>query len=143
MTTTRQSTFHADATNDPLVGTQEHPDDPIELAREPESEAAPWPTQGRAEKSHLVAGVLGLLLGWMGAHRFYLGYKEVAVFQLMLFLVCFIPVVAYGIATGMRPQAFLLIALSTAVIVWIWGAVEGAMILNGMMPHDGHGHPLR
>ena len=135
--------YHPNATNDPLVGTQEHPDEMVEILSEPESEAAPWPTHGKAEKSRRVAGVLGILFGELGIHRFYLSYVEVGLCQLAMFVLTFGAVVAYGAITGMSAKPMFLIALATAAIVWLWGAVEGVMILLGMMPHDGHGHPLR
>ena len=47
--------FEPDATNDPLLGTQEHPDQIQEVVAEPETESAAWPTHGRAEKSRTVA----------------------------------------------------------------------------------------
>jgi TM2 domain-containing membrane protein YozV len=142
-TTDTRKPYHPDATNDPLVGTQEHPDQMVEILREPESEAAPWPTRGRPEKSRVIAGILGILFGELGLHRFYLDYAEVGLCQLAMFVISFGAVLAYGLATKMPLGATLLIATSTAALVWIWGAVEGAMILFGMMPHDGHGHPLR
>jgi len=135
--------YHADATNDPLVGTQEHPDSTVEQEFEPASEAAPWPTAGAAEKSHRVAAVLGILLGGVGMHRFYLGYTKVAAFQLSLTLLCFAAAFAVGLPSGMELATILLIGVQTSMVVWIWGAVEGVMILFGMLPHDGRAHPLR
>ena len=135
--------YHADATNDPLVGTQEHPDSSAELVFDPESEAAPWPTDGVAEKSHVVAGVLGILLGGLGAHRFYLGYTHVGLFQLSLTLLCFAAAFGVGLASGMSLFTILLIGFNTSAVIWIWGVLEGVMILMGMLPHDGHAHPLR
>ena len=135
--------YHPDATNDPLVGTQEHPDQAAELKSEPEQEAAPWPTRGRAVKSRLLAGLLGVFLGGLGLHRFYLSYVEIGVCQLAMFLLSFGFVVVYGLVSGMPRGPMMLIAVFTAALVWLWGAVEGVMILAGMLPHDGHGHPLR
>ncbi|MCE9589762.1 MAG: TM2 domain-containing protein [Planctomycetes bacterium] len=135
--------YHADACNDPLVGTQEHPDQLVEVMLEPESEAAEWPTSGTPEKSHILAGVLGILFGVAGVHRFYLAYFKVAFFQLALFVIVFGAVTAYGVATAMPMTSTLIIATFASALFWLWGAVEGAMILAGLMPHDGHGHPLR
>lgn len=40
-----------------------------------------------AEKK-IVAGILAILLGWLGAHKFYLGYTKEGIIQLILGLLC-------------------------------------------------------
>jgi len=40
-----------------------------------------------AEKK-IVAGILGILLGGLGIHKFYLGYIKEGIIQLLLSLVC-------------------------------------------------------
>ena len=40
-----------------------------------------------AEKK-VTAGILGILLGWLGIHKFYLGYTKEGVIQLILGLLC-------------------------------------------------------
>ncbi len=40
-----------------------------------------------AEKK-IVAGILGILLGWLGIHKFYLGYTKEGIIQILLNLVC-------------------------------------------------------
>lgn len=45
---------------------------------------APAPTQ---ESKKVVAGVLGILLGGLGAHKFYLGYTSTGVIQLIVSLI--------------------------------------------------------
>lgn len=73
-------------------------------------------------KSKVAAGVLGILLGFLGVHNFYLGYTGKAIAQLLITLLsCFI--------------------LSWAS--WIWGLVEGILILTGSMAVDGQGVPLK
>jgi TM2 domain-containing membrane protein YozV len=71
-----------------------------------------------------VAGVLAILLGWLGIHRFYLGYTNIAIAQLLLgllgLLTCFI----------------------TTLAAAVWGIVEGIMILTGQMNEDADGQPL-
>ena len=68
-------------------------------------------------KSRLVAGLLGIFLGSLGVHRFYLGYIGIGILQLVLtFLTC-------GV-TG------------------IWGFVEGIICLTGGM-RDSDGLELR
>jgi TM2 domain-containing membrane protein YozV len=135
--------FRADSGNDPLVGTQERPDEAAEVLADPEEEAAFDPTTGAPEKSRVVAGVLGIFLGGVGAHRFYLGFHTVALCQLAAFLAAVGIVAAYGVSTHMSMTDMLLIMSGTTIGFSFWGAVEGFMILGGMMPHDGHAHPLR
>ena len=40
------------------------------------------------EKTKLVAGLLGILIGWTGAHRFYLGDTTGGIIRLLLTLAC-------------------------------------------------------
>lgn len=72
------------------------------------------------QKSRLVAGLLGIFLGGLGIHRFYLGHIGLGVVQLVLSLVTF------GIAS-------------------LWGFIEGIMILCGaqMFRADARGVPLK
>lgn len=80
---------------------------------------------GYVPKSSLAAGLLGIFLGSLGIHNFYLGYTGKAVAQLLLTLIggwlCGIGAAAAG----------------------IWGLVEGIMILTGSINVDGHGYPIR
>ena len=74
-----------------------------------------------APKSKIVAGVLGIFLGFIGVHRFYLGYTNIGVIQLLLtMLTC-----GYG-----------------ALVTGPWGVIEGILILVGHIDHDGWGRPL-
>ena len=74
-------------------------------------------------KSKLVAGLLGILVGALGIHNFYLGYTKRAVVQLLLTL----------LSCG---------ALST--VSAIWGLVEGILYLMGHEKYntDAEGNPL-
>lgn len=76
-------------------------------------------------KSRVVAGLLGIFLGGLGAHRFYLGYTGIGILMLVLSLAfggC-IPIVP-GFGFG---------------AVAIWGMVEGIICLcGGMRDADGH-----
>ena len=67
-------------------------------------------------KSRLIAGVLGILLGGLGVHNFYLGYIGKGIAQIALSFCC-------GVG-------------------WIWGLVEGIMILCGNINEDASGNPL-
>ncbi len=83
------------------------------------------PLNEQADKSKIAAGLLGIFLGSLGIHRFYLGYNNIAVAQLILGLLGF---VTCGI---------------TAIVSGIWGLVDGIMILTGALNRDGQGKPLR
>lgn len=80
-------------------------------------------------KSKLAAGLLGIFLGAFGIHRFYLGYKNIAIAQL-----------ACGVI------GLLLLPFTCGLIylgAHIWGLVDGIMILTGSLATDGEGKPLR
>lgn len=85
----------------------------------------PNPAYGYPEpKSKLVAGLLGIFLGGLGIHRFYLGFTKIAVIQLIVTLV---------------------LGAFTFGLVGLWGVVEGIMIIAGSAHFrvDAHGVPLR
>lgn len=68
-------------------------------------------------KSKVTAGLLGIFLGWLGAHRFYLGYTQMGVIQLVL-------------------------GLCTCGLSNIWGLIEGIMIITGSgITTDANGNP--
>ena len=81
-------------------------------------------------KSKIVAGILGILLGGWGVHNFYLGYIGKGIGQLVLWLTGLL-LVFFGIGFLMMIGA------------WIWGVVEGVMILTGSIKTDGAGNPLK
>lgn len=71
-------------------------------------------------KSRLVAGLLGIFLGSFGIHRFYLGYTQIGVWQI--------------VAT-----------ILTCGVAGIWGFVEGILYLaskTGSYSVDATGRPL-
>lgn len=73
-------------------------------------------------KSKLAAGLLGIFLGSLGVHNFYLGYTGKAVAQLLIsVLSCF----------------------TLSFVSAIWGLIEGILILTGSISVDGNGNPLR
>ena len=74
------------------------------------------PIQGE-QKSKMAAGLLGIFLGGLGIHNFYLGYTGKAVAQILLSFCC-------GIGA-------------------IWGLIEGIMILCGSIKTDAKGVPLK
>lgn len=75
------------------------------------------PVPAYGQKSRLVAGLLGIFLGGLGVHNFYLGYIGKAIAQIALSF-CF------GIGA-------------------IWGFVEGVMLLAGSINCDANGVPLK
>jgi TM2 domain-containing membrane protein YozV len=89
------------------------------------SAAAPsiqYPTYAKSNaKSKVIAGVLAILLGWLGIHRFYLGFKKLGIAMLL------ITVLSLG-------------ALIPLVVVW--GVIEGVLILIGKFAHDAYGDAL-
>jgi len=77
----------------------------------------PTPAPQGEQKSKLVAGLLGIFLGWLGVHNFYLGYNGKAIGQILLSFCC-------GIG-------------------YIWGLIEGILILVGNINKDAKGVPLK
>lgn len=75
-----------------------------------------------AAKSKIAAGILGILLGCVGAHNFYLGYTGKAVGQLL------ITVLSCGVLSFVSA---------------IWGLIEGIMILTGSVTTDANGVQLQ
>lgn len=73
------------------------------------------------QKSKLAAGLLGIFLGSLGVHNFYLGNTGKAVAQLLITLL------TCGVG---------------AVVSSIWGLVEGILILTGSINTDANGVPL-
>lgn len=68
-------------------------------------------------KSRIIAGLLQIFLGCVGAGRFYLGYNTIAILQLI----------------------FTFITGGTGVI---WPFIDGIMILLGNVRTDANGSPL-
>lgn len=84
------------------------------------------PEDTEGAKSKVVAGLLGIFLGSLGIHNFYLGYKNKAIAQLLVTIL------------GS------LLCCGTGVIVsGVWGLVEGIMILSGSIKEDAMGLKLK
>ena len=96
---------------------------------------APVPGQGGyQQKSKVAAGLLGIFLGTLGVHNFYLGYTGKAVGQLV------------GTIVGVLLW-ILLIGVFIFLGIWIWALIEGILILcaqPGSRPWgvDARGVPL-
>ncbi|WEV52710.1 TM2 domain-containing protein [Bifidobacterium sp. ESL0704] len=67
---------------------------------------------GYQPRSKMAAGLLGIFLGWLGVHNFYLGFYGKAIAQLLLTLIGWI-------LFGLGPIA-----------AFIWGLIEGVLILS-------------
>ena len=75
-------------------------------------------------KSKIAGGLLGIFLGSLGVHNFYLGYTGKAVAQL---LICIFGSCLFGLGP---------------IITGIWGLIEGILILTGSINKDGNGNDL-
>lgn len=86
------------------------------------------PGYGYAQKSKIVAGLLGLFLGGLGVHNFYLGYTGKAVAQLLLTLIGWIILIG-------------------PIISGIWALIESVLILcssyGSNWHRDGRGQELQ
>jgi len=80
----------------------------------------PSPYAAGPAKSKVAAGVLGIFLGVLGVHRFYLGYTGLGLTMLLL------SVLSFGLL---------------APFIFIWGVIEGIVILSGGIA-DKRGRPL-
>ncbi len=80
---------------------------------------APYVPGAPMPKSRTTAGILGILLGGFGVHRFYLGYTSIGLLQI-------------------------LVTLLTCGVGSVWGLVEGILILvkNENFLTDANGVPL-
>lgn len=99
--------------------------EPVSYESAPTQPVTPvQPAQPVSQKSKLAAGLLGIFLGGLGIHNFYLGYTKKAVAQL---LICVL-----GACLIVGPVA-----------AEIWGLVEGIMILCDKITVDANGVPLK
>ena len=71
-----------------------------------------------SDKSRLAAGLLGILLGWLGVHRFYLGNIGIGIIQII------VTIITLGIGS-------------------LWGFIEGIIIIAGGNWRDAEGRPLK
>jgi TM2 domain-containing membrane protein YozV len=78
---------------------------------------APYDPTIYSTRNRWVAGALGILLGQFGVHRFYMGYVDIGILQIIVTLV-------------------------TCGIGGIWGFIEGILCFCGAM-QDVDGLPLR
>ncbi len=74
-------------------------------------------------KRRSIAALLGLLLGWLGLHRIYLGFYRIAVFQILL--------------------TAIMLSLGAPGFAVVWGFIEGFLIFGGLINKDAKGRPLK
>lgn len=87
---------------------QQHQGQYAQMSHQP---PMPNPAYGYPQpKSKLAAGLLGIFLGGLGIHRFYLGYTTIGIIQIVLTV--FLGIFTFG-------------------LVGLWGLIEGIMILAG------------
>ena len=96
---------------------QSAPDPAPDSAPEAAPPANPAPAAGTpaapaGSEKKMVAGILAILLGWLGVHKFYLGYQKEGIIMLVIGVV-----------------GFFLCGIPTS-IVSIIGIVEGIMYLT-------------
>ena len=86
--------------------------------------AAPTPVafSNSNQKSRIAAGLPGILLGALGIHNFYLGFTGKGIAQLLVTVLS---------CTYLSPISF------------VWGLIEGILILTGSIQVDARGVPLR
>lgn len=77
---------------------------------------------GEPTKSKIAAGLLGIFLGFLGIHRFYLGHTGIGIAQLL------ITVLTCGWGT---------------IVTLPWGLIEGILILVGNIDRDASGRLLK
>ena len=78
----------------------------------------------RPVKYRILAGILGLLLGWLGVHRFYLGFYSIGLAQIVFTSITMM--VGFGVGLGV-----------------VWGFMEGFLLLTGHIHKDAKGRPLK
>ena len=104
----------------PICGAETHPE-AVLCVKCGASLVQPTVNADPTAKSKLVAGLLGIFLGYLGVHNFYLGYNKKAIAQLVITL-C---------TCG-----------AGSVISGVWGLIEGIMILCGNIATDADGKEL-
>ena len=81
--------------------------------QQPYYQQQPYASVARTDKDRVVAGVLGILLGSLGIHKFYLGYNTAGF--IMLGVTILGSLVSFGLA---------------GAVIWVIGFVEGIIYLT-------------
>lgn len=101
-------------------------------------------------KSKTTAGLLGIFLGWIGIHNFYLGYKKKAIIQCCVGAGCIVlgaimwmlAIILSFIVIGVIFYPIAMLCNLGSLGIGIWGFVEGIMVLTGKIAVDGNGNEL-
>ncbi len=111
----------------PNCGQSVNGEQPQQTQQSQQSEQPRTKSQQGAPKSKVAAGLLGILLGGLGIHNFYLGYTNKALIQLLVSLLG--GLITCGVAAGAME---------------IWGIIEGILYLIGSEGYttDANGVPL-
>ncbi|WP_411727722.1 TM2 domain-containing protein [Methyloglobulus sp.] len=80
--------------------------------------------KGGAVKRKYLAVFLAFLFGYVGGHRFYLGYYRIAVTQIIV-------------------NTLLIVVAGLPGYAILWGFVEAILILGGHIDKDAQGRPLK
>jgi TM2 domain-containing membrane protein YozV len=78
----------------------------------------------RPTKFRILASILGFLLGWLGVHRFYLGFYSIGVAQIIFTTLTMM--VGFGVGLGV-----------------VWGFMEGFLLITGHINKDAKGRLLK
>lgn len=112
----------SDASDDASSGAQDSKESKSDIPYAMPAQASSAPAKNA--KSKLVAGLLGIFLGSLGIHNFYLGFYLKAVIQLLLTL---LGCCTFGISS---------------IAAAIWGFIEAILILCGNIKKDASGNDI-
>lgn len=97
---------------------------------QPGQQPVQQPVALASPKSKIAAGLLGIFFGSLGVHRFYLGYTGLGVALLMLTIMGWV-------------LSFFCIGIPMVIGAWLWGLIEGILILAGVINKDAQGNLLQ
>lgn len=111
----------------------------------------PAPEKTKGVKSRTVAGLLGIFLGGLGAHNFYIKRTGRAVCQLLLSVLYALAFI-FSIVCGMANVNDYVMGILGIIIIFtflgklaaiVWGFIEAILLLCGVTKTDGRGRPFR
>ena len=111
-------------------------------------------------KSRIVGGLLGIFLGGLGVHNFYIGRTKRAIAQLLLTLILpfsFIVLFIVGIISGITGiyynpsmerimagfSILVMMGLLSVIASSVWAFIEAILLFCGATKTDGRGKPFR
>lgn len=121
--------------------------------------SSPETSVPKGEKSRIVAGLLGIFLGALGVHNFYIARKKRAATQLVFTLsfpfsiIMIFAGLIFSLLTGMDEASMdslmsvlailMLLGLGCFIASFIWSFIEAILLLCGATKTDGRGNPFR